>query len=101
MINKNALCITVYIKSTGRAPITCSIFFNLFPAVLPCNDFGLYYSISPKPMVTNGMETILGVQRGPRTWPIVLFDLGGIFGEVFKAWRPVRRYQALILLPAW
>ena len=36
------------------------------------------------PMVTNGVETILGVQRDPVFGPVVLFGLGGIFVEVFK-----------------
>ena len=33
------------------------------------------------PMVTGGVETILGVQRDPVFGPIVRFGLGGIFGE--------------------
>ena len=36
------------------------------------------------PMVTDGVETILGVQRDPIFGPVVLFGLGGIFVEVFK-----------------
>lgn len=36
------------------------------------------------PMVTDGVETILGVQRDPVFGPVVLFGLGGIFVEVFK-----------------
>jgi len=58
-------------------------------------DFSLYYSISSKPMVTNGVETILGVQRDPVFGPVVLFGLGGIFVEMFKAWHLVRRHNAV------
>nr|WP_320191764.1 acetate--CoA ligase family protein [uncultured Desulfobacter sp.] len=36
------------------------------------------------PMVTDGVETILGIQRDPVFGPVVLFGLGGIFVEVFK-----------------
>jgi acyl-CoA synthetase (NDP forming) len=36
------------------------------------------------PMITDGVETILGVQRDPVFGPVVLFGLGGIFVEVFK-----------------
>ena len=36
------------------------------------------------PMVTGGVETILGVQRDPAFGPIVMFGLGGLFVEVLK-----------------
>jgi acyl-CoA synthetase (NDP forming) len=36
------------------------------------------------PMVTGGVETILGVHCDPLFGPVVLFGLGGIFVEVFK-----------------
>ena len=36
------------------------------------------------PMVTGGVETILGVQRDPVFRPIVMFGLGGIFVEALK-----------------
>lgn len=36
------------------------------------------------PMVTDGVETILGIQRDPVFGPVVLFGLGGIFVDVFK-----------------
>ena len=36
------------------------------------------------PMVTGGVETILGVQRDPVFGPIVMFGLGGLFVEALK-----------------
>ncbi|MDP6344636.1 MAG: acetate--CoA ligase family protein, partial [Alphaproteobacteria bacterium] len=36
------------------------------------------------PMVTDGVETILGVQRDPVFGPVVMFGLGGIFVEVLE-----------------
>ncbi len=36
------------------------------------------------PMVSGGVETILGVQREPVFGPIVMFGLGGIFVEALK-----------------
>jgi acyl-CoA synthetase (NDP forming) len=36
------------------------------------------------PMVTDGVETILGVQRDPVFGPVVLFGLGGVFTEVLE-----------------
>ena len=36
------------------------------------------------PMVTGGVETILGVQRDPVFGPVIMFGLGGIFVEQFK-----------------
>ncbi|MCB1742806.1 MAG: acetate--CoA ligase family protein [Gammaproteobacteria bacterium] len=36
------------------------------------------------PMITGGVETILGVNRDPLFGPVVLFGLGGVFVEVLK-----------------
>jgi acyl-CoA synthetase (NDP forming) len=36
------------------------------------------------PMVTDGVETILGVQNDPVFGPVVMFGLGGIFVEVLR-----------------
>jgi len=36
------------------------------------------------PMVSGGVETIIGVHRDPVFGPVVLFGLGGIFVEVLK-----------------
>ena len=36
------------------------------------------------PMVTGGVETVLGVQRDPMFGPIVMFGLGGIFVEALE-----------------
>ena len=36
------------------------------------------------PMITDGVETILGVQDDPVFGPVVMFGLGGIFVEVLK-----------------
>ncbi len=36
------------------------------------------------PMITDGVETILGIQRDPTFGPVVVFGLGGIFTEVFE-----------------
>jgi acyl-CoA synthetase (NDP forming) len=51
------------------------------------------------PMVTGGVETVLGVTRDPVFGPLVMFGLGGVFLETFKdvAFRiaPVDRATAL------
>src|SRR5205085_10499967 len=36
------------------------------------------------PMITDGVETILGVQHDPVFGPVVMFGLGGIFVEVLR-----------------
>jgi len=36
------------------------------------------------PMITGGVETIIGVTRDPVFGPIVMFGLGGVFVEVLK-----------------
>lgn len=36
------------------------------------------------PMVTGGVETILGVQRDPVFGPVVMFGIGGVFVEVYR-----------------
>lgn len=54
------------------------------------------------PMVTGGVETILGIQSDPVFGPAVMFGLGGIFTEVFRdvAFRlaPFGRDEALALI---
>ncbi|MET4579647.1 acetate--CoA ligase family protein [Ottowia thiooxydans] len=36
------------------------------------------------PMITGGVETVMGVTRDPVFGPMVMFGLGGVFVEVFK-----------------
>lgn len=36
------------------------------------------------PMITGGVETVLGVARDPVFGPMVMFGIGGVFVEVFK-----------------
>ena len=36
------------------------------------------------PMISGGLETIIGVHQDPVFGPVVLFGLGGIFVEVLK-----------------
>jgi acyl-CoA synthetase (NDP forming) len=54
------------------------------------------------PMVTGGVETILGVQVDPVFGPAVMFGLGGVFTEVFEdvSFRlaPVDRDEALRMI---
>jgi acyl-CoA synthetase (NDP forming) len=50
-------------------------------AVVAEDDVG---GVLLSPMLTGGVETILGVQRDPVFGPVVMFGLGGIFVETFK-----------------
>ena len=54
------------------------------------------------PMVTGGVETVLGVVRDPVFGPLVMFGLGGVFVEAFRdvAFRlaPVDRAEAVSML---
>lgn len=40
--------------------------------------------VTVQPMITSGIETIVGVSQDPSFGPIVLFGLGGIYTELFK-----------------
>ncbi|MEC9368711.1 MAG: acetate--CoA ligase family protein [Pseudomonadota bacterium] len=54
------------------------------------------------PMVTGGVETILGAQVDPVFGPAVMFGMGGVFAEVFRdvAFRlaPVSKEEALAMI---
>jgi acyl-CoA synthetase (NDP forming) len=41
-------------------------------------------SVTVQPMVTQGVEVIIGVTRDPHFGPVLMFGLGGIFTELFK-----------------
>jgi len=50
-------------------------------AIVPADDAA---RVSVSPMVRDGVETIIGVQRDPTFGPMVMFGIGGIFAEIYR-----------------
>jgi acyl-CoA synthetase (NDP forming) len=40
--------------------------------------------VTVQPMITDAVETIVGVKQDPSFGPLILFGLGGIYTELFK-----------------
>lgn len=70
--------------------------------------------VTVQPMITTGIETIVGVTQDPSFGPIIIFGLGGIYTELFKdvsarihpltdidAREMVRSVKAYQLLDGW
>lgn len=64
-----------------------------------------------QPMVSSGIETIIGIKRDPQFGPLIMFGIGGIYVEVFRdvsfrvcpiressAWRMVQEIKGYKLL---